>query len=94
MTSLNSISRIKTAYLGHIKLIVGAPTFKPLMNFFSIDYFTQPFISRGSTIAHYQRQGEHEWLLREYQSLEDELHLSALQPQVAVATFYENVKFG
>ena len=49
--------------------------------------------SQSVHIAHYQRQGEHEWLLREYQSLEDELHLNALQLQVTVAKFYENVKF-
>ncbi|PWQ97128.1 Uma2 family endonuclease [Leucothrix pacifica] len=44
-------------------------------------------------IAHYQRQGKHEWLLREYDSLEDELNLSSVKLQVTVATFYDNVKF-
>jgi hypothetical protein len=45
-------------------------------------------------IAHYHRQGKHEWLLREYDSLEDELLLTAVPLPVTVAAFYENVKFG
>jgi len=49
--------------------------------------------SESIHIAHYQRQGEHEWLLREYQSLEDELDLTSIELQVKVSTFYSNVKF-
>lgn len=45
-------------------------------------------------IAHYHRQGKHEWLLREYDSLEDELLLTAVPLPVTVSAFYENVKFG
>jgi len=44
-------------------------------------------------IAHYQRQGEHEWLLREYQSLDDLLDLASIQQQVPVGAFYNKVKF-
>lgn len=50
--------------------------------------------SQSVQISHYQRQGEHEWLLREYQSLEDTLCLGSLQIQMTVASFYERVKFG
>ena len=49
--------------------------------------------SESVHIAHYQRQGEHEWLLREYQFPEDVLDLRSIQQQVPVAAFYENVKF-
>nr|CAA6819595.1 MAG: protein of unknown function DUF820 [uncultured Thiotrichaceae bacterium] len=44
-------------------------------------------------ISHYQRQGEHEWLLREYQHPEDELTLTPTQLKISVSAFYEKVKF-
>lgn len=44
-------------------------------------------------IAHYHRQGKHEWLLREYQHGEDELLLTSIRKSVTVADFYQGTKF-
>lgn len=43
-------------------------------------------------VAHYQRQGKHEWLLREYQQAEDELLLTSIQRTIVVADLYKNTK--
>lgn len=50
--------------------------------------------SESIHVEHHHRQNRDEWLLHEYRTLDDSLHLESLELTLLLAVFYEDVKFG
>ncbi|NOQ36844.1 MAG: Uma2 family endonuclease, partial [Methylococcaceae bacterium] len=44
-------------------------------------------------IEHFSKQAPHEWLLKEYQSLEGELNIAEISETISIADIYEKVVF-
>ncbi|CAK0756856.1 Uma2 family endonuclease [Gammaproteobacteria bacterium] len=49
--------------------------------------------SESVFVEHYQRVGQHEWRLHEYQQLSDVLELTCMGQVLEIAQFYEGVEF-
>ena len=44
-------------------------------------------------VEHFNKQAPHEWLLKEYQSLEDKLNIAQIEEIISIADIYEKVIF-
>lgn len=50
--------------------------------------------SESAFVEHYQRIGQHEWRLYEYQELSDSLDLTSIGQKLDIARFYEGIEWG